>query len=179
MPLAEQLLAFVWTVLIGMFSGFCFQVYGVIKEKLKLKRVGTFAGDIIFSISITIIAFALLLQANNGQLRLYFFVGLLFGILVYAKYLAGISHILINKFFFLIIRLINLVALLFYYIWKVLSFPFKVILGILQYPVQLAGRLLLPVKTFTGRVTGRHLSMIRSRVHSLAEKIAKRFGPPS
>lgn len=178
MPLMEQALAFLWTLLIGMFAGFCYQIYRVIREKLKLKKFGTFAGDIMFGISLTLISFALLLKANYGQLRFYFFIGLLVGILVYVKFLNNGSYILINKFFYLLAKIFNLIALIIFYISKAIFFPFKMILLVLQFPVVLVGRLLAPVKNYAGRLTGKHLNSIRFRIHSLADKIAKRFSPP-
>lgn len=178
MPLAEQITAFAWTVAIGMLAGLCYEIYRAVSDMMKLRKVGTFTGDIIFWLFLTVFAFVLLIKANYGQLRLYVFIGLLLGAFLFVRLLGGYSYRLVRWTFYVAGRFFRLAALFLYYLWRVVAFPFRIIFITLVFPVHLAGRLLGRAGRFTGRLVGRPVNSVKGRFYMVAEKILKKFTPP-
>lgn len=174
MPLADQIVTFAYTLAIGMLAGLCYEVYRAVRDLLKLKSVGTFAGDIIFWLLLTVIAFVLLIRANYGQLRFYVFVGLLLGTFLFIRLLGGVAYRLVRWVLYQAGKVLRLVALLLYYLWMAVSFPFRLVFITVVFPVHLAGRLL----GRAGRLAGRPAGWIRGRVNLAAERLAARFRPP-
>ncbi|MFZ5650580.1 MAG: spore cortex biosynthesis protein YabQ [Bacillota bacterium] len=173
MPLLEQLEVFSWTLLIGMLAGICHVVYRVLRDTLRLKKFGTFAGDIIFWLLLTAIAFMLLLRANYGQLRLYVFIGLFLGAFLFARILGNYTYRLVRWMLYMAGRIIRLMALLFYYAWKAVTFPFRVLFTVVAFPLGLIGRLL----GGAGRVAGSASRGIKVRITGLFGKILKSLMP--
>ncbi len=166
LSLADQITAFAWTVFIGIAVGTCYQFYQAIKERIKLNKLGVFAGDVFFGILLTIFSFTLLLQANYGQIRFYFFVGLILGVFIYVRLLAGFMYKYINMCFYLLGKAIRYLLLFFYYIWKVISFPFKVILAVVFYPLQLLGGAVESLKKSCGNAAKFKIGLWRGKIRN-------------
>jgi spore cortex biosynthesis protein YabQ len=83
MELANQAGIFLLTVITGMGLAVLFDVYRVIRRQLRLRTVLTYIGDFIYWVVATCIAFGMLLAGNGGEIRLYVFIGLLSGAVVY------------------------------------------------------------------------------------------------
>lgn len=169
MPLLEQLEVFSWTLLIGVLVGICHVVYRVLRDALKLKKFGTFAGDIIFWILLTAITFMLLLKANCGQLRLYVFIGLFLGAFLFTRIFGNHTYRIVRWMLHMAGRTIRLTALLFYHVWKAVTFPFRVLFMVVVFPLGLIGRLLGGV----GRVAGSASRGIKVKITGLLGKILK------
>lgn len=178
LPLADQITAFVWTLAIGMLAGLCYEVYRAVKDAMGLKKVGTFTGDIIFWIFLTCVAFVLLVRANYGQLRLYVFIGLLIGALLFTCLLGGISYRLIRLAMRLAGRVLRFAALILFYIWRAVTFPLRIIFLTLIFPVRLGRMLLGRAGRFSGRLAGRPVNWAKGRAALWAEKILRRIAPP-
>ena len=177
MPLADQITAFAWTLAIGMLAGLCYEAYRAVKDAMGLKKVGTFTGDIVFWIFLTAFAFILLVRANYGQLRLYVFIGLLIGALLFTHLLGGFSYRLIRLAMRLAGRVLRLAALILFYIWKAVTFPFRIIFLTLVFPARLGGMLLGRAGRLSGQLAGRPVSWAKGRAALWAEKILRRIAP--
>ncbi|MHB8157492.1 MAG: spore cortex biosynthesis protein YabQ [Desulfocucumaceae bacterium] len=178
MLLADQVSVFLWTLAIGMLAGFCHVVYRVISNTLRLKRMGIFAGDIIFWIVLTVIAFGVLLKANYGQLRLYVFIGLFMGAFLFNRFLGGRVYRIVGWWFLAGGKSIKFFGMLLYYSWRAIAFPFKIVFIVVIFPVQLLGRLLGGAGRFTGRLAGSSCSRAKGKFTSLLRRLLKKLSPP-
>lgn len=88
MELYNQVGLFVLTVATGLGLALLFDVYRAIRRKLRFRTVLTFIGDFIYWILATSIVFGMLLAGNGGELRLYVFMGLLSGAVIYYQILS-------------------------------------------------------------------------------------------
>ncbi len=178
MPLNDQIEAFAWTLVIGMAIGLCYEIYRAVKDVLRLRKYGTFAGDIIFWLFITAFVFIMLIRANYGQLRLYVFIGLILGAFLFVRLLGGVTYSLVSRLFYLAGRMLRLAALLLYYAWRVVTFPLRIIFITVAFPVHLAGRLLGGAGKLAGRLAGRPVNAVKGRICMIAAKLLRKTAPP-
>lgn len=162
---------FLWTLLLGMLAGMFYVVYRVVSDTLRLKKVGTFAGDIIFWLLLTAIAFLILLKANYGQLRLYVFIGLFLGAFLFARILGNYSYRLVRWMLYMTGRIFKLIALTLYYAWRAVTFPFRIVFITVAFPARLLNRLL----GGAGRVAGNWLGRLKAKISSFLGGMVKRF----
>lgn len=173
MPLLEQLEVFSWTLLIGMLAGMLHVVYRVVRDILKLKKFGTSAGDIIFWLLLTVIAFVILLKANYGQLRLYVFIGLFLGSFLFTRILGDCTYRLVRRVLHIAGKAVRLAALLLYYAWKAVTFPFRMLFMVVVFPLGLIGRLL----GGAGMAAGRASRGIKVKITGALGRILKSLVP--
>jgi len=174
LPLADQITVFLWTLAIGMTAGLCHTIYRVISDTLRLKKVGTFAGDIVFWMILTAISFFVLLRANYGQLRLYVFIGLFLGVFLYTRLLGRHSYVAVRWLFRAAARLAAFLAMLLHYIWKIISFPFRIAFMTVIFPVQLSARFFGRLGNFARKVAGTPLRHIKGKITTLSVRIRRK-----
>ncbi|WP_027339857.1 spore cortex biosynthesis protein YabQ [Halonatronum saccharophilum] len=78
-----ELLTFFNMLLLGIGIGIIFDLYRVLRWKIRVKRLFTDLGDLLFSLLITLITFIILIYSNGGEVRLYIFLGIISGQLIY------------------------------------------------------------------------------------------------
>lgn len=161
MPLVEQMLAFLWTVAIGMFVGLCYEVYKVIIDILRLKKLGIFTGDLFFWLFLTAVAFYMLLHANYGQLRLYVFIGFLTGAFFYSRFLGDYTRKIVRWVFYSMGRIFRILALALNYIGKAVTFPFRIVFVTFIFPLRLFGKGL----AYVGRLAGQPTRALQSKIN--------------
>ncbi len=175
MSLDEQMVVFVWTLAIGMLTGFCYVVYSAVRDMLRLKKAGTFAGDLIFWLIVTVIAFIMLLKANYGQFRLYVFIGLFIGAFLFSRFLRVFAYKLAWRVFYMAGRTARLFALFFYYVWQALTFPFRIIFIIVIFPVRLTCGVMGRAGRLAGKLFSRPVNRIKDHIAVLAGGLLKKF----
>ena len=84
--LYQQAWSFVVAFLAGVVTGLIFDIYRVIRKILGLRKIGTTIGDVLSWGSIAVIIFSLLVIGNWAELRLYIFVALGAGLVIYLKF---------------------------------------------------------------------------------------------
>ncbi|MCD5407474.1 MAG: hypothetical protein LRZ99_07275 [Desulfotomaculum sp.] len=72
----EQIYIFIITIVSGLLAGLLFDLYRMLAVTLKLKKRGIMLGDILFWLILTLAALGFLLLKNQGDLRIYIFLGL-------------------------------------------------------------------------------------------------------
>ncbi len=87
-PVTAQAAVFAFTVAIGLLLGFLFDLYRVVRGRLRPGPLATVLGDLLFSLLATGVTFALLVVGNWGELRLYVWVGFLLGAFFYRLFLS-------------------------------------------------------------------------------------------
>lgn len=87
--LPSQLYVFFLTVLSGVVTGFLLHYYQMILKKGRVGRVSLYVLDFSFWFLLILITFFLLLIINFAEIRVYIFIALLTGILVYFYFLSA------------------------------------------------------------------------------------------
>lgn len=85
---APQIYIFMITVYGGLVAGFTYDVYRFIRRIVKKGRWLTALLDVLFIVTLGLIVLAVMYLANEGELRLFTFVGFALG---FALYMAGLS----------------------------------------------------------------------------------------
>lgn len=88
MVLQVQIQAFLLTLVLGIIAGLIFHYYQLTIKSLRVGKYPLYAMDIILWIIMIVIIAAALLIINQGEMRVYVFIALLAGGLVYYKWLS-------------------------------------------------------------------------------------------
>ncbi|WP_461246094.1 spore cortex biosynthesis protein YabQ [Treponema sp. R6D11] len=106
---AHQGVAFFMSVIVGVLIGFIFDIFKLFRKGYDVNKKGTIVADILFAAIVLYLIFSSFLSINNGILRLYEFIALAIGALLYRFFLAKLLVfvlILIIKFFYKLSRII-------------------------------------------------------------------------
>ncbi len=110
--------------LTGVAIGILFDFFRILRRSIKTSNIVTYIQDILFWILTGIIVLYSIWYFNNGELRIFVFLGLILGILIY---MATLSSIIVKIFTRIMIFLINILKVPFKMIYKIIS---KIITGI-------------------------------------------------
>ena len=96
----EQLTTFIYFIITGMVLGIIFDIFRILRKSFKTSDIITNIEDIIFGITTGIILLMSIFLFNNGELRLFVFIGIIFGIIIYmliiSKYFIKLNVAIIN-----------------------------------------------------------------------------------
>lgn len=102
-------------IIIGFIVGIMFDFYRVLRGKTKPKRLITDISDLLFSIIITLIIFISLLYSNGGEMRIYVFLGVILGQIIYyyllSSYVIVILSKLLNGIYYIYCKFTNIILL--------------------------------------------------------------------
>jgi spore cortex biosynthesis protein YabQ len=140
MTLEEQLKLFSLAIASGFFLVFCYNVYQVIRNILKLKKTGTIIGDLLFWLILTPLVFIFLFPGNQGEIRFFIFFGLVLGALLYLKFFSRLTYSFVYRLYLVTRRLFKIVMKISHLIWTAFIFPYRVIYFVLSFPTRLIRR---------------------------------------
>lgn len=96
----EQLINFFYFIATGVFLSIIFDIFRILRRTIKTSDIITNIEDIIFGIITGVIILMSIFLFNNGELRLYIFIGISIGISLYmifiSKYFIKINVAIIN-----------------------------------------------------------------------------------
>lgn len=96
----EQLINFIYFIITGMILSIVFDIFRILRRSFKTSDIVTNIEDVIFGIIIGIIILSSIFLFNNGELRLYIFIGIGVGIIFYmlfiSKYFIKLNVAIIN-----------------------------------------------------------------------------------
>ena len=96
----EQLINFIYFMITGMVLGIIFDIFRILRKSFKTSDIVTNIQDILFGIITGIILLTSIFLFNKGELRLYLFIGICFGIVIYmltiSKYFIKLNVAIIN-----------------------------------------------------------------------------------
>lgn len=104
--------------LTGVEIGILFDFFRILRRTIKTGNIVTYIQDILFWIFTGILVLYNIWYFNNGEIRVYMFLGIIIGILIYMSTLSSISVKLFTKILSMII--------------KALEIPFKTIITIFR-----------------------------------------------
>ena len=115
----EQLTSFIYFILTGIVLGIIFDVFRIARRTIKTSDFISNLEDVLFGLMAGVIILITIFKFNNGELRLYIFIGLGIGIIL--------NMLFISKYFIKInVCIIN-------FIKKVLKFLFKPIISFVKF----------------------------------------------
>lgn len=114
----SQLYSLLIFTITGIIIGVFFDIFRILRRSFKTPDIITYIEDILFWIFTGIFFIMVLFKFNNGEIRSYVLLGLIFGIIIYMLF--------ISKYFIKInIKIIEIIK-------KILSYPIKIILKIIK-----------------------------------------------
>ena len=124
--ITNQAYIFMIFVIIGMIIGVLFDFFRILRKSIKTKDFVTYIEDVLFCILTGIILLYSIFTFNSGEIRIYIFIGVLFGVLIYmlsiSKYFVKINVFLLNKIIFIIKIPIQFLRKSIHKIFKPISF---------------------------------------------------------
>lgn len=136
--IAEQTVAFLWSVAFGALLGLFYDVFRIFRVTVRTPSVIVFFQDVVFWFFAGLSTFLFIFVINAGELRLFLFLGILAGAVVYFFTLGVLVMGLARAIVTFIKRVLRLV-------FKVLTFPFAALWRILG---PFLGKSLKKVKIF-------------------------------
>ena len=128
----EQLIKLGYFIISGAILSINFDIFRVLRRSFKTSDVITNIQDIIFGITSGILIIASIYLFNNGQIRIYIFIGFLIGIILYmlfiSKYFITINVFIINFIKKIFILLTKPFIFLFNFLKKLVIKPFSFII---------------------------------------------------
>lgn len=170
--LVGQTYSFVSTIIIGLTASFVYDYYRVVRRVFRLRKMGTFLGDIIFWIFTTALVFVMLLYSNWGELRLYVFIGFGLGALIYFRIFSPAVNRAIGVKFYLLFKLWEITVRFFHLLLTVFLFPFRLFILVLSFPINFLLRILtfskIKIKVIFYNIMGRRIERGIAKLRGLA-----------
>lgn len=135
----EQLINFLYFIVTGIFLSIIFDIFRILRRTIKTSDFFTNIEDILFGIITGIIILVSIFLFNNGELRLYIFIGIAIGIIFYMLF--------ISKYFIKInVEIINFIKKIIILLTKPFMILFKFIKNIFFKPISF---IVINIKHFT------------------------------
>lgn len=121
----NQAILFLIFILNGILIGLLFDFFRILRRSFKTKDFITYLEDILFWILTGLIILYSIFTFNNGQIRLFIFLGLILGVSIYiltiSRYVMKISITIISLFKKIIHFIINILSYPYNFIHKILK----------------------------------------------------------
>ena len=114
----------------GVLIGLLFDVFRILRKSFKTADIVTYIEDVIFWILTGVIILYSIFAFNNGEIRLFMFLGIILGgafyLLLFSRYVIKAS-----------VTIINIIKKCIIEIYKILSYPIKLIYKIISKPIKI------------------------------------------
>lgn len=130
--IVEQVYIFFYAVLAGGIIAFLYDILRIKRRAIKTNVVMLSIEDIIYWLLSAIIVFLTVYNSNDGQMRGFIFLGNILGVTIY---LSVFSRLVIASS----MMIINFIKKVLLFIWKVVTYPFRLIFKILSVPLRFIG----------------------------------------
>lgn len=121
----NQAYLFLIFVLDGFIIGLLFDFFRILRKTFKTSDIITYIQDILFWILTGLIVLYSIFVFNNGEMRIYIFLGILIGIVLYillfSKYVIKINVFIINKIKWFILIILKIIFMPFKFIFNILK----------------------------------------------------------
>lgn len=130
--IVEQVYIFFYAVLAGVILAFLYDILRIKRRAIKTNVLILSIEDIIYWLLSAIIVFLTVYNSNDGQMRGFIFLGNILGVTLY---LSVFSRLVIASS----MMIINFIKKVLLFIWKVVTYPFRLIFKILSVPLRFIG----------------------------------------
>lgn len=171
-PLQAQLVSFLITVIAGMAAGLLYDLYILLRRTIRPKRWVTDLGDLLFWLLAIGTVYGILLIFNWGEVRLYVFIGLVVGAVLYYNLLSKVFVMVITK-------VVQGIATFVTYLWMAITFPFQLAKRIILIPLGIIGILLSKITKLVKKIAwflvGRHCYVFLRNLRAALRKQRQLF----
>lgn len=129
----------------GVVLGVGYDIIEVVAREFRLRRLTTALMDVGYWLVATFFVFQMLIYANDGQVRLFVFVGLLVGVIIYSYILSRLVRLTVTK---VITFLLGLLRWFIRIIHILLVRPLLYVFGLIQILIGF----FLTISVFLGRI---------------------------
>lgn len=109
----------------GLVIGLLFDFFRILRKTFKTKDFVTYLEDILFWILTGLILLYSIFTFNNGEIRLYMFLGILLGIIIYmlfiSSYFIKINVVIINFIKSIVLKILSILILPFQYMYRLMK----------------------------------------------------------
>ena len=127
--ITNQAYIFIIFVIVGFVIGLLFDFFRILRRSIETKDFITYIEDILFCLITGSIILYSIFYFNNGEFRMYMFIGILIGVLMYlltiSPYIIKINVYILRKIIFICKKIAEFLILPFRMIYKGISKIFK------------------------------------------------------
>lgn len=128
LTIANQVYIFLYAIAGGALAAFLYDIIRIKRRTFKTGVIIVNLEDILYWFTVAILMFLVVYNSNNGEIRGYFFLGNIIGVMLY---LSLLSRLIIASS----VAIINFIKRILKFIWKVLCYPFIFLYKIISVPV--------------------------------------------
>lgn len=130
---SEQAYVFLCTIAGGMAIGLVYDIFRILRKAVKTGSLVTYVQDLLYWLIVALIMFLTVYYSNDGELRVYLFIGALLGVVLYALLF---SRIIMGSSLFIIKMVTTVIKALIF----VISYPVRLLLGLMAVPARKLAR---------------------------------------
>ncbi len=163
--IAEQVYIFLYAILAGVVAAFLYDILRIKRRAIKTGVIFVSLEDILYWLIAAVLLFITVYNSNSGQMRGFIFIGNVIGVILYETLLSNIvikSSIIIINIFKTILR----------FIWKVISYPFKLLYKVISIPALFIFSLIVKILRLIAR--GFRLAFGKADVKGKARMLGKK-----
>ncbi|HEY5587071.1 MAG TPA: spore cortex biosynthesis protein YabQ [Ruminiclostridium sp.] len=123
-----QVYIFLYAILGGAIVAFLYDILRIKRRAIKTSIIIVSLEDIIYWLVAAVLLFITVYKINSGEMRGYIFIGNVIGVILYEELL---SKVIIESS----VMVINIIKKTLLFVWRILSYPFKLIFKILAVPI--------------------------------------------
>jgi spore cortex biosynthesis protein YabQ len=131
--IGSQIHVFLYSVAGGILIAFIYDIFRLKRRAVKTAAVFIYLEDIAFWMVVAVIMLAVLYYGNEGEIRGYIFLAVIFGVFIY---LLLLSKIVMNVFMFIL----KIIYRIFSFVINIMVWPIRVILRFLSIPARVIMR---------------------------------------
>ncbi|ACL77374.1 spore cortex biosynthesis protein YabQ [Ruminiclostridium cellulolyticum] len=162
--IVEQVYIFLYAVLAGGILAFLYDILRIKRRAIKTNVVILSIEDIVYWLLSAIIVFFTVYNINDGQMRGFIFIGNILGVTLY---LSLFSRIVIASS----MLVINFIKKVVFFIWKVITYPFRLLFKILSVPLRFIGRCFGKLGRLLFRISGKAAHKAKGAAGSGVKKV--------
>jgi len=129
---------FLYAVVGGLIIAFLYDVLRIKRRAIKTGAIIVSLEDIIYWFVAAVFLFITVYKSNSGEMRGYIFIGNVIGVILYESLF---SKIIIASS----VMIINTIKKVLLFLWRILSYPFKLIFKVLAVPTSFIFKLVLKI----------------------------------
>lgn len=132
---SSQAYVFLWSIIGGALIAFVYDLFRIKRKTVRTVNILTHIEDLVYWILVALIMFGVVYYSNEGEIRGYIFIGTIIGVTLYTLLLskAVMASCLL---------VISVISRIFLTMWKIVTFPVRLVLKILAGPVKYVLKLL-------------------------------------
>lgn len=126
--IVDQVYIFLYAILSGAIVAFLYDILRIKRRAIKTSVIMVGLEDILYWLVAAVFLFIIVYKSNSGEMRGYIFIGNIIGVILYESLF---SKIIIASS----VMIINIIKRILLFVWRILSYPFKLIFKILSIPI--------------------------------------------